>query len=537
MKKIYHIILILALVAICGCQQKETPAPDPVGDLKAHPGIGRVMLEFTTPENAVSGKVYYNSGTVKKFFVDPTAPVQVVKVDGLTAGENTLRVVTQDISGRESLPKGIVVDVYGESFYPGALSNRKFVKMREISGDSIEITFEKGGEEEAYVVVVYSDFAGQLQETTVAPDQTTVKIEGADLDLPVTYYTVYKPTEDFLDEYVSNSVNVQDAALMQLDKSIWLMTATGEASDAPLTKVVDGRAKTSWRAAAAGDQTIIIDMQGTKLFSGVILSQGWDFDAGTMAGHVTVDVSDDGKQWNNVVDKKFMHNCFAQEYPFASPLKAQYLRITLSNPMDGRPIQLGEIDLYNDLFNTLTDELRTMPKLVNSVAPIEGDGSSDLATAIGGGRMQRAVGWNTSDNSIITTDTGVGGLCIFTANAWNIYNVVNGKVWQTLDLMPGYYSIDWALGSITDNRGLDAYGVVTKGSALPDIDAVTSDASVIDNFYMNNYRYSTYSMEFDLREPTTITIGWVFTTYDLYVITGSIPWSDLYINSIEFNTR
>ena len=294
MKKIYHIILILALVAICGCQQKETPAPDPVGDLKAHPGIGRVMLEFTTPENAVSGKVYYNSGTVKKFFVDPTAPVQVVEVDGLTAGENTLRVVTQDISGRESLPKGIVVDVYGESFYPGALPNRKFVKMREISGDSIEITFEKGGEEEAYVVVVYSDFAGQLQETTVAPDQTTVKIEGADLDLPVTYYTVYKPTEDFLDEYVSNSVNVQDAALMQLDKSIWLMTATGEASDAPLTKVVDGRAKTSWRAAAAGDQTIIIDMQGTKLFSGVILSQGWDFDAGTMAGHVAVDVSNDG---------------------------------------------------------------------------------------------------------------------------------------------------------------------------------------------------------------------------------------------------
>jgi hypothetical protein len=137
-------------VAICGCQQKETPAPDPVGDLKAHPGIGRVMLEFTTPENAVSGKVYYNSGTVKKFFVDPTAPVQVVEVDGLTAGENTLRVVTQDISGRESLPKGIVVDVYGESFYPGALPNRKFVKMREISGDSIEITFEKGGEEEAF---------------------------------------------------------------------------------------------------------------------------------------------------------------------------------------------------------------------------------------------------------------------------------------------------------------------------------------------------------------------------------------------------
>lgn len=537
MKKIYHIILILALVVICGCQQKETPAPDPVGDLKAHPGIGRVLLEFTTPENAVSGKVYYNSGSVKKFFVDPSAPVQMVEVDGLTAGENTLRVVTQDISGRESLPKGVVVNVYGDSFYPGTLQNRRFIKMNQLSDDSVEITFDKGKGDEAYVVVEYSDFAGQIQKKTLTPDQTVIKIEGADLGFPVNYYTVYKPTPDFVDEYASISVNVLDAALKQLDKSIWLMEASSASAGAPLEKVADGSAKTSWIAAGEGDQTITIDMQGTKLFSGVILSQGWDFDAGTMAGHVTVDVSDDGKQWNNVVDKKFMHNCFAQEYPFASPLKAQYLRITLSNPMDGRPIQLGEIDLYNDLFNTLTDELSTMPKLVNSVVPIEGDGSSDLATNVGAGRMQRAVGWNTSDNSIITTDTAVGGLCIFTANAWNIYNVVNGKVWQTLDLMPGYYSIDWALGSITDNRGLDAYGVVTKGSALPDIDAVTSDASVIDNFYMNNYRYSTYSMEFDLREPTTITIGWVFTTYDLYVITGSIPWSDLYINSIELNTR
>lgn len=537
MKKIYHIILILALVAICGCQQKETPAPDPVGDLKAYPGIGRALLEFTTPADAFSGKVYYNSGSVKKFFIDPSAPVQMVEVDGLTAGENTLRVVTQDISGRESLPKGIVVDVYGESFYPGALPNRKFVKMREISGDSIEITFEKGGEEEAYVVVVYSDFAGQLQETTVAPDQTTVKIEGADLDLPVTYYTVYKPTEDFLDEYVSNAVNVQDAALMQLDKSIWLMTATSEASDAPLAKVVDGSAKTSWRAAAAGDQTITIDMQGTKLFSGVILSQGWDFDAGTMAGHVSVDVSGDGHDWENVLDKKFLHNCFAQELPFAKGIKAQYLRITLSYPMDSRPIQLGEIDLYNDLFNTCVDEIQTMPKLINGISPIQGDGSEDLGTAVGVGRMQRAVGWNTSDNTIITTDTAVGGLCIFSANAWGIPDVTNGKVWQTVDLMPGYYSLDWEIGSITDNRGVDAYGVVAKGFALPDLDVATSDASVVASAYLNNYKASTCKMEFDLREPATITVGWVFSTHDLYVITGSIPWSDLYINSIELNTR
>ena len=537
MKKIYHIILIFALVAICGCQQKETPAPDPVGDLKAHPGIGRVLLEFTTPAEAVSGKVFYNSGSVKKFFIDPEAAVQTVVVDGLSAGKNTLRVVTQDISGRESLPKGVVVDVYGDSFYPGTLPNRKFVKMNEISEDSIEIIFEKGSEEEEYVVVVYSDFAGQIHKQILAPDQTTAKIEGADLNLPVTYYTVYKPTDDFLDEYVSTTVNVQDAALMQLDKSVWLMTVTSEASEAPLAKAVDGSAKTSWRAAAEGEQTITIDMQSIKLFSGVILTQGWDFDAGTMAGHITVDVSDDGNDWKKALDKKFLHNCFAQEFPFAEAIKAQYLRITLSYPMDSRPIQLGEIDLYNDMFNTCLDEITTMPKIVNGTLPIQSDGSEDLGAPVGVGRMQRAVGWNTSDDSIITTDTAVGGLCVFSANVWGIPNVVNGKVWQTMDLMPGYYSLDWVIGSISDTRGVDVYGVVAKGYALPDIDVATSDASVVASAYLNNYMSSTCKMAFDLREPATITVGWVFTTYDLYAITGVTPWSDLYINSIELNTR
>jgi hypothetical protein len=198
---------------------------------------------------------------------------------------------------------------------------------------------------------------------------------------------------------------------------------------------------------------------------------------------------------------------------------------------------LGEIDLYNDLFNTCVDEITTMPKIVNGTVPIQSDGSEDLGTAVGVGRMQRAVGWNTSDNTIITTDTAVGGLCIFSANAWGIPDVVNGKVWQTVELMPGYYSLDWEIGSITDNRGLDAYGVVAKGFALPDIDVATSDASVVASAYLNNYKASTCKMEFDLREPATITVGWVFTTHDLYVITGSIPWSDLYINSIELNTR
>lgn len=537
MKTIHHIFLILALALMAGCQTVDAPAPDPVGDLKAYPGIGRVLLTFSVPEDAFAGKVFYNSGSIKKFFVDPSAAEQKVMVDGLTAGENVLRVVTMDVSGRESLPKGIKVEVYGESFYPGALANRNFISMTELSASAVKVNFSEATGDEAYVVISYSDAAGQLHEKIMSRDETSVTVEGVDVDLPMTFRTVYKPTEDFLDEYAAPTINIQDAALMQLNKENWLTTASGSDAAAPVELLKDGRPSTSWKAAQSGPQTITIDMQSVKLFSGIALSQGWDLSDGTMAGHFLCEMSNDATNWTTILDKKLAHNAFAQIFPLANPARAQYLRITLDNPMDDRPIQLGEIDLYNDLNSTLGEDVSTMPQLVNAKVPISGDGAQDLATPVGAGRMQRAVGWNTSDETIITTDTSVGGLCIFSAHAWGISNVVNGKVWQTLDLMPGYYSLDWNFGSLTDERGVDAFGIVAKGHALPDIDAATSDPSVLASFPMENYKSAIYNQEFSLSEPTTVTIGWVFTTYDLYVITGSIPWSDLYINSIELNTR
>ena len=537
MNKFKYIMMISLLAILFSCQQMEPAAPTMIDELTAYPGIGRVRLEFTPTEGAVAGKVYYNSGSVQKFWIEDGTRLQSVEVTGLPAGENTLRVVMMDAHGRESLPKGVVVEVYGESYYAGTLSNRTFIKMQDAGDDAIEITFDKGSGQEAYVVVAYSDKAGQIRTLRVEPSQTTVRVEGLDKDLPVTYYTAYKPVEDCLDEFTATTVNIQDAALMQLDKSLWIMDASSSTADGPVSNLLDGTPLTSWCAAAGDRQSFTIDMQSTKLIQGVILSQGWDLDAGSMPGRVTVEASDNGRDWVEVVSKRLAHNGFAQDLALNSKLRAQYLRFTIENPMDGRPMQLGEIDLYNDLFNTMAGDVSAMPKIVNGTVPIETDGSSDLAVAIGAGRMQRAVGWNVSDESIITADTGVGGLCIFSANAWNIYNVVNGKVWQTFELLPGYYNVEWSIGSVTDNRGLIAYGVVASGASLPDVDYVSSDERTLAAFDMRYYKSSVYNQEFELREAAAVTIGWVFTTYDLYAITGSIPWSDLYINGIAFTER
>lgn len=531
-------LLVLAVALLGGCKIEETPAPDPVEGLTARSGIGRAQLEFTAPEGAVAGKVYYNAGSLKEFRIDKESAVQNVIVDGLAEGENTLRVVTSDIGGRESLPRGIVVDVLGSSYYAGTLPNRTFVKMTETGSNAYELLFEKStAADEAYVVVTYSDLAGQFKEAHLAPGETLLSLTDVDGDLPIVYYTAYRPTADFLDVFSAVKVNVQDVAAMQLDKSVWRITVSGNASGSTAENMADGNFYTSWCAAEQGDQVIDIDMRSVKLFSGIILTQGWNLDGGTMASGLLVETSEDGSRWQTIVDKKFMLNCYSQQYPLSSPVRAQYLRITLSRPLDSRPIQLGEVDIYNDLFNTMTEELVTMPSIANGVSPIASDGSDDLGTALGSGRMQRALEWNVSDRSIITADTNVGGLSIFTAHEWGIPNITNGKVWQTFELLPGYYSVDWNIGSITDTRGVDVYGVVARGGALPDIDVVNTSDATIASFYINNYRYSSYSLEFTLTETTTITIGWVFNTYNMYEITGSIPWSDTYINSIVLNAR
>ncbi len=538
MKKINYFFCV-ALMAICtlACNKAEVIVPERVSDLKAYPGIGRVRLEFTAPQGAVSGKVYYGGGQVQPFRVQPAEAVQSVVVEGLPAGEATFRIVTLDYKGNESAPKGVTV-VIGDASYPGTLVNRKFIKLQQTGPNAVEITFDRSGEGESCVVVTYTNLAGQVSEAVLPADQTVLVIDDIDTDLDYTYHTVYKPSGDFIDEYDAVRVNIKNVALMVLDKSVWLLGDVPSSADAPLERIIDEMPGTGWVAAASGPQTITVDMQTLKLFSGIVLTQGRDFDVATMARHFTCEVSRDGKEYEMVIDGKLMCNAFAQEIPFTAPVQAQYLRLTLDQPLEDKPIQLGELDLYNDLFSTAAPDSRTMPSLVNGVPPFEGDGEQEFAAALQSpGRMQRALGWTASDPSIISFDSAGKALCVWTAEAWGVPSVTNGKVWQTVDLAPGYYDLKLTLRNTTDVRCLDCYGVVYKGYSLPDIDNVASDADVLASVDMPAHQQTVQVLPFTLRDDSQVSIGWVFTTHDYYKITGVYPWSDMYIDGIELEAR
>ena len=81
LNRLYIACLAVAAALAVSCQQKELPAPATVSDLKAYPGYLKAMVEFTAPAEAVSGKVFFNSGEFQTFEIDTEAELQRVIVE------------------------------------------------------------------------------------------------------------------------------------------------------------------------------------------------------------------------------------------------------------------------------------------------------------------------------------------------------------------------------------------------------------------------------------------------------------------------
>ncbi|TKC59132.1 DUF5013 domain-containing protein [Pedobacter hiemivivus] len=111
----------------------------------------------------------------------------------------------------------------------------------------------------------------------------------------------------------------------------------------------------------------------------------------------------------------------------------------------------------------------------------------------------RGGGWST-DN---------GGVIHFETKDWGGEGVNNGKVWQTVLLPAGNYTVSFETGSY----GGDVYTVeemVASGTNLPNIGTSTNVLAV---FHGNKNNLSgNHDVKFELTVPTTVSIGWVVST-------------------------
>jgi uncharacterized protein YjdB len=163
--------------------------------------------------------------------------------------------------------------------------------------------------------------------------------------------------------------------------------------------------------------------------------------------------------------------------------------------------------------------------LVNAQRPFQGE--NVIIPALGE-RMQQLVGWTHNPSWLIsyTTDNGTS-MIIFSAPAWALSHADNGKVYQTVTLQSGSYTLAFVGVGSPNNNSVEAYGVVTTAETLPDLAEVTTDSRVLAYSELSAAS-GRHEIPFTLSGASSVTIGWVYSTFD-----NPDVWSNLYMDGIE----
>ncbi len=546
MKKIGFLLLTVMFFAamFTACQEDDANAPALVTDLMAYAGKNRAKVEFRIPQDAVSGKIFYGKGKYNMFSVVDTATVQNVIVPDLPEGEEILRLVTFNADGLVSDPKAVNVNVYGENYQSG-LKSRQLINQSTISPTSIQLSFEAADEGEVAVRLVFTNTSGAKDSIMMSNSQTSIIVNDINLNEAYYYYSVFKPESDAIDEFLATLVDVKEAAMLNFEKDKWIIAEfsdeePGEDGQWALAHyIIDNNVATFWHSeinasSAQMPHWITVDMQAEKKFSGFNFIQTQEMGEQGLAKGFKFEISNDNSTWTNVMEGEFTTSRYIQNFTFAEPVIARYFKITiLSGYNDVFWSQIAEIDLFNEVnvSGENGEEAPTEILLVNAKQPFQGDGS-DLFPAVGAGRMQKVVGWTHNENAYISFDNTVNTLTVFSAAVWGVSDVSNGKIYQTVNLQPGDYTLKIDAGNTTDPTCADVYGVIAIGDTLPDYDVVTSATEVLGYSDLIANQLMINSISFTITSASSVTLGIVYNTHSIYETLG-IPWSDMHINGFE----
>lgn len=534
MKNFLFTPLLLFMLAV-SCKKDEAAAPVAVDDLITYPGKNRAMVEFSVPAGAVRGKVFYNSGSFKEFEV--SGPVQSVVVDDLSEQEHILKVVTMNAEGRISNPRAVMAKVYGANYESG-LKPRRWKDQVDHSPTSIEIVFEPAFENEADVVVFFTNTSGKKDSIDMAAAKNSIVLNNIDVSKPYYFYSRYKPESSAIDHFLSSNVDAKNALLFNFQKSGWgIAGVSDEVAGRSAAMAIDNNAQTLWQSSAsapkpAAQHWITIDMGNSKVIDGFSLLNSYTNEKS--ARKIRIDVSQDNSTWTNVLEGSLNVSFLRQVLPLQKSASGRYFRITAVEMYDlNTPgLVFSEIDVYNaqttsgDNGHTAYSN-STAVAMTNAKNPFVGDGSNPFPT-LGAYRLQKVQGWTHSTNAIATFDGGK--LSLFTASVWGLPTVTNGKLHQTLNLQPGNYVLKINVASA--DGPVDIYGMVVSGTALPDYTTVTSASTVMRYMDLMAFQNKIVELPFTVSAAGAVSIGVVYNIRSQYAINQK-PWSTFNINGFE----
>ncbi|WP_162817886.1 DUF4998 domain-containing protein [Niabella yanshanensis] len=526
---------LLLLVLAVSCKKEETAAPVAVDALVAYPGKNRAMVTFSVPPGAVRGKVFYNSGSFKEF--DVTGAEQSVVVDDLSEQEHILKVVTINAEGRVSDPKAVKAQVYGAG-YEGGLKPRRWKDQINHSPTSIEIVFEPAFENETDVVVFFTNTSGKKDSVDMPATNNSIVLNSIDISQPYYFYSRYKPETSAIDHFLSSNVDAKSALLFNFQKSGWKVAGVSdEVAGRSAAMAIDNNTATLWQSSAsapkpAAQHWITVDMGTSKVIDGFNLLHSYTNEKS--AKKIRIDISLDNTTWTTALEGTLNVSFLRQVLPLQKSVNARYFRITAVEMFDANTpgLVFSEIDVYNAQTTSgdnghTSYSSGTAVAMTNAKNPFVGDGSNPFPT-LGDYRLQKVLGWTHSTNAIATFDNAK--LSLFTASVWGLPVVTNGKLHQTLNLQPGNYVLKINVAGA--DGPVDIYGMVVRGSALPDYGTVTAANTVMRYADLMAFQNKVVELPFNVSVAGAVSIGVVYNIRSQYSINQK-PWSTFTINGFE----
>lgn len=529
---------------MAGCSQDDPVPPAQADGLTAYPGKNRAKLEWTVPSDAVSSRVFFNSGDVLEVPVTDHKSTQNVIVEPLAEGDQTLRVVTLNAGGQHSSPRGIVVKVFGDAYQNGLTTRKFLLDQSSIESTSAQLAFGEAAEGEIGVRIVYTNTSGAKDSVMMSSSERSKTISNIDTEQPYHHYSLYKPVADAIDEFSSSKVNTFEAQMFDFEKDKWTATVSSYPQWDPSMlpeNAIDNDINTQWHSnpwdpPSTLPQWLQVDMQREKKISGFYFVQSQTESSNGLAKNFVFEVSTDGTNWTVVKESEVTTSLVRQGFEFDRQVTARYFKITILAGQDPNVYwsQIAEIDLYNEIGASGLNaaiELVNVP-LINAQPPFAFEPT-------GNENYGRWSGWTHSNNieySYVVPDWGarpvLGG-----GDGWGVPFVTNGKLHQTLNLEAGDYILqidcshmDGLNDPNVDLGSVEAYGVAAKGSALPDITAVASASETLGSQRLVPSGYNGHNVnEIPFTAPAgQVTVGFVFTALD-----NGHGWGCFTINGIK----
>lgn len=197
-------------------------------------------------------------------------------VSNLPEGSLIFTAYTRDIYGNVSLKTEKTQEIYGAT-YISNLSNRKIAKIKAPEDGKIIMDWNSM-DDCVGVNLYYTDKEGNEIKHFVPDDEMQTVLEDVKMGSEFYYTTLYKPTEECLDEFESTPYYMTFPAGYQLDRTGWSAEASSDAESkndgGPAGDLIDGDFETYWHSLWGDDAAqlphwIMLDMKEVKTITDV----------------------------------------------------------------------------------------------------------------------------------------------------------------------------------------------------------------------------------------------------------------------------